>query len=402
MSNSADNSQADTPSTHSVPRAIRQQRGLISQNFRNLGTKYEEYYAPSNQSYTIVPIQTLPKLLDSSELREDLDGSKLQLITEIQSEIDQSLDQLFSIATGIQRRPASTPPRADDNDSREFKEYRRERLSIQLSCLNQELHWMFHLASSLIGDLKNPPQSHCYLLDLCHPGGIVQRTTRATETINGALRGLASHEFILIQEDWALVFTSHDEHIAILTQLIHRATNHPEPENESDFSESDSEDDELTRRLRKHAIPLAQSFIPVLKLSRLFFRKLAQNELNKTPSRSFTDMNSYQLDKLSESAEDTRSDLFGIHTLIVGSHEINTAYSITSLINRIINRFDSILLLVIIYIIPLLANPISSQPNDLQNSLVAWNRLFMIAAHNCTRAAQACQIETPPSEPDEE
>jgi hypothetical protein len=26
----------------------------------------------------------------------------------------------------------------------------------------------------------------------------------------------------------------------------------------------------------------------------------------------------------------------------------------------------------------------------------------VIAAHNCTRAAQACQIETPPSEPDEE
>jgi hypothetical protein len=153
---------------------------------------------------------------------------------------------------------------------------------------------MFHLASSLIGDLKNSPQSPCYLLELCHPGGIVQSTTRATESINQILRGVASHKFILIQQDWGQVLTSHDQHTVMLTYTIHQAIHHPEPENESEFSDFEyTEDDNLTRRLQEYTIPLAQSFIPFIKLSRLFFRKLAQEGLKKTPTKSFTDMNSH-------------------------------------------------------------------------------------------------------------
>jgi hypothetical protein len=52
--------------------------------------------------------------------------------------------------------------------------------------------------------------------------------------------------------------------------------------------------------------------IPIIKLSRLFFRKLARDGLNKKPLKSFTDMNSHQLKTLSESAAYISGNLHGI------------------------------------------------------------------------------------------
>jgi hypothetical protein len=96
---------------------------------------------------------------------------------------------------------------------------------------------------------------------------------------------------------------------------------------------------------------------------------------------------------LSKLAENIKSDLCDIHAHIVGSHAITTAHFITGLIDKLIQSFNSILLLVIVYIIPLLPNSISS-PNELQNSLVACNNVFVISDQNCTRAAQACHAAT--------
>jgi hypothetical protein len=110
-------------------------------------------------------------------------------------------------------------------------------------------------------------------------------------------------------------------------------------------------------------------------------------------------MSSFQLNTLSESAGDANFDFSDILELLLGTDEtVDTAESITQVIHKLIRHFDSNLLLVIMFIIPLLPNPIAS-PNDLQNSLVVWNSLFLIAAHNCIRAAKAYKAATRPAEP---
>ncbi|PLW21016.1 hypothetical protein PCASD_15096 [Puccinia coronata f. sp. avenae] len=418
MSEPADNPNA-TPdeSTHSVPKAIH----LIHREFQNLANKSEDY-APWNPSCPSVPVDTnhemwngtlnrlqfkiipplrqqinsLPKLLNPAELREDTNGSKLQPIAELQSDLDQSLDQVFSIAGGIKNIPVSSPAQADDNDSKEFKEYRRHGLAFQITCLVHRMRLTFYLCSRTIGDLKKPTKVTSrsdQIRQLTFPCKLMNRTTRATDVIDCIIKWITSNEFILIQEHWDPELSALDDHIADLTQLIKQALDRPEPEENGDVS------DPLARRINRHAIPLAQSLIPVIKLSRLFFRKLAKEALNKRPSKPFTDMSSFQLNTLSESAGDANFDFSDILKLLLGTDEtVDTAESITQIIHKLIRHFDSNLLLVIMFIIPLLPNPIAS-PNDLQNSLVVWNSLFLIAAHNCIRAAKAYKAATRPAEP---
>ncbi|PLW16461.1 hypothetical protein PCANC_07845 [Puccinia coronata f. sp. avenae] len=112
-----------TKSTNVVPESICQQGGLIYENFQNLRKKHQQFVL-WNPSRTIVSVDmtretwnealnelqfkilpllrrqlnTLPKLLNPPELPEHMNASKLQLITEIQSELDHSTDRVFIIS----------------------------------------------------------------------------------------------------------------------------------------------------------------------------------------------------------------------------------------------------------------------------------------------------------------
>lgn len=214
---------------------------------------------------------------------------------------------------------------------------------------------MFYGCSLTIGDLKRATKvsSHSHpIRQLSCPCEMIDDTTMATDVIDRIMKWIAGHEFILIQENWHPELPALDDHIPDLTQLIKQAIDRPEPADNGDVS------DPPARRINKHAIPLAQSLITIIKLSRLFFRKLSQEALNKRPSKPFTDMNSYQLNTLSESAGDANCDFSDILKLLVGTDEtVDTAESITKLIYKLIRHFDSNLLLVIVFIIPLLPNP---------------------------------------------
>jgi hypothetical protein len=65
---------------------------------------------------------------------------------------------------------------------------------------------------------------------------------------------------------------------------------------------------------------------------------------------------------------------------------IKTSSNVNRLLERIRYAFDSHLLLVILYIVPLLPDLLSS-PNHLQNSLITWSDLILVATQNCIRAA---------------
>ncbi|PLW06113.1 hypothetical protein PCASD_23281 [Puccinia coronata f. sp. avenae] len=103
---------------------------------------------------------------------------------------------------------------------------------------------------------------------------------------------------------WGLELSNYDDKINRLTAFIDQRINHSEPEDDHDGSDDDVAD------LNKNVIPLAQSLIPIIKLSRLFLTRLAKDGLQKTPSKPSTDgfimhrslrhwVNSQQLDRSS-------------------------------------------------------------------------------------------------------
>jgi hypothetical protein len=324
-----------------------------------------------------------------------MNGSKLQLITEIQSDLNQSVDQLLLFASGIQHKTDSSPTQEeDDKDLKELKRFRRRGVAWKLRFLNQPLRLTFDSCSSAASELKDTTSQP-------HPKGQLSRITEnsaiVTRSINQVIKWRISHEFILIQEYWGIIeVSSFDSEISDLTQLINRAMNLPE------FEDDDGISSHGRRSLDKHAIPLAQSLIPFLILCRFFFRKLVRIGLNTNPSKSFTDMDSYQLVTLSNSAGFLESNFFDVMNLIAPYEEqfedaLPTTESMDELILRIVDRFDSNLELVITYVIPLITHSISS-PNPLASSLLMWNHLFLISARNCIRAADsyeaASQSET--------
>jgi hypothetical protein len=335
-------------------------------------------------------INALPTLMNPLELEDDIDGPRLKLIVEIQSGLNQNSDQILSIVAGIKPELIASPrpPQADDSHLQELKEFRRQGLWYKLDSLKHQLRTIYERCAFTIRDLKKSTKaiSHSHQTrQLNHRHEIIRRTINATESIDIFMKWLTSHEFINVQEEWDPEVSGLDDELAKLTKRIHRTINDPE-----------LQDDDLSSDvaiLNKNIIPLAQSLIPVIKLSRLFFKKLMKDGLNKVPLKPFTDMNSYQLGTLVGSAGYIDCHLYDINNFIKKSDEndeTDTAKSITEKIYQMIQDFDSNLLLVIIYIIPLIPNSIPS-PRDLQDSLVAWNKLFLIAAHNCICAAHSYQ-----------
>jgi hypothetical protein len=219
--------------------------------------------------------------------------------------------------------------------------------------------------------------------------GIIERTAYVIESIDRVNQWMISHEFILIQEHWDISVSAYDDQITELTQLINCAIHPPKPEDVNNSSRGVG-----GRSVNKHAIPLAQSLIPLTKLSRVLLKKLAKDALNQIPSQSFTDMNSCQSAKLSDSGRVMERTFYDMKISIAEYDEgiviagFNPPEPIKVIIHDLIRHLNSSILLIIIYVIPLIPDSISSS-NLLQDFLVKWRNLFLIAAQNCICAAQA-------------
>jgi hypothetical protein len=305
-----------------------------------------------------------------------------------QSELDQNLDQITSIAASIKPPSLSSPARTDDSDLQELKEFKLQKLFYSVKFLTHELCLIFDFFASSMQQSNRPKGVN-------HKTRVIQLLIVANKSITRLIDWLNNHEFMLIQESWTKDLGMFDDQITKLTKLINKATNPAQIEDEHEDLFSPNHP-----HLNEEAIPLAQSIIPIIKLSRLFFKKLAQNVLNQIPSKSYTDMNSYQLGALSQSIGLITGDVCDIIDIVGeanATHQAETDETLTESIQKIVHRFDSVILLVIVYVIPLLPNQNISPPNPLQAYFVHWNNLFFTATQNCIQAAQS--LKSPPSSP---
>jgi hypothetical protein len=375
---------------------------LIHQNFGKFCREYE----PGNPSSSIVSsatnqeswtnalnqlqfdslpqllqqINALPKLLKLSELQDDISGSIHESILKIQSKLEENLDQIQSISASIKEGPIGSASSTDDKHFEKIKEFRRAGVSIKLMFLGDDLGEVFSFGARTMEELEESSQAKSGSPPICPWRVYYQElTVTATKGIDKLMKWITRHEFINLQEDWPLRLSTYDSGIDRLNQFINQTINPPKPKDGKELSVN-------LKNLKKKAILLVQLFITVIKLSRLFFTKLAKEGLNKTPLKPFIDMNSNQLSKLSESPINIGSNLYGI-VKNIESRACDKTY-ITQAINQIVQSFDSNLLLVFLYVIPLVPNSLSS-PNCLYNSLLTWYNLFSSATENFICAAKS-------------
>ncbi|POW17436.1 hypothetical protein PSHT_06438 [Puccinia striiformis] len=380
---------------------INKKRDLTGKAFEDLRTKYNELSdwpcvssivpldQASWQTFTVqlqsslLPslqdqITHLSKIMERSDLLKDK-GTKLDQISQIQSELDQILYQIVSLVAVVRRRTLFSPAETNDRHLKELKGFRAQGLESRAESLISSLCQVFRTCFALMESLKLTSQEYTRYSRIYQDKVMLTlHSTRAVEEIERVITWLNGNEFYNIREDW-------EDNVPEIDHIIRQVIEVINPTNDSD-----DEDGSEIENPSGPTIQVLQSMIPVIKLSRLFFKKLLRSGMKETPLQSFTDMSSHQINILCDSA---RSALCNLDTICeyLKDNEVEDEgiEHIFKLINEISSDFDTTMLLVVLYVAPLIPqvnNPPS--PNPLTTWLVDWNHLFLIAIQDCTSATK--------------
>ncbi|KAI9622013.1 hypothetical protein H4Q26_015451 [Puccinia striiformis f. sp. tritici PST-130] len=389
-------SRVATPSSELIDR----KRDLISEAFDNLKTKYDErsnwpcfssilpldratWQAGINQlESNLLPslrsqLLDLKRKLQRSDLRRN-EGTRLDQISHLQSELDQTLHQIVSFAAIVRRRTLFSPADTDDRHSEELKAFRFQGLQSRVKDLTGTLSNLFANSSGVVRSLKLSPHEYVRPTHQLNHRRVIYGTNQAFDMINRTIKWLQGHEFCNIREDW-------DRFVPDLNSVLRKLTMI------SASIDDVVDNDYLTRDLSQPEIQVAQSAIPVTKLSRLFFTKLLRSGITKTPLQSFTEMSSHEIQTLTDSAGLTWNNLSDIRQFLLhGPTEGETFDIIIESMNQVLLEFDNYMILVVFYILPLIPSQVncSSSETSLATWLVNWKHLFLIATKDFISAAK--------------
>ncbi|WAQ85320.1 hypothetical protein PtA15_5A895 [Puccinia triticina] len=141
-------------------------------------------------------------------------------------------------------------------------------------------------------------------------------------------------------------------------------------------------------------INLATKATPLIKLTQLFFKKLSKHGImNCRTLPSFTPMNSYQLERLCQSAENVSPCL---EELLISLGELDTTLEdrrldtllpiITKSAEDTASTLSASLLSVVLYLIPLIDS--LPEQNYYQSWFATWNTQINIAVRNVVQVAR--------------
>ncbi|KNE98460.1 hypothetical protein PSTG_08199 [Puccinia striiformis f. sp. tritici PST-78] len=318
-------------------------------------------------------ITTLSRILNSSDLQND-QGPKFDLILKIQSELGRTFDDLISRAGNTDPESVSFRAQTNDNDLQEIKGFRLWVLRWNIVSLTHHLRRLFDFSSNVILELQPPPLTYRRQASSSDNRKMVtESTTETLALINRLMKWVYGNEFSVILERWQIELDAIDTQLANIIWLICLTT-------QSDKEDPQSEITELSEPI----IHLAQSTIPVFKLSRLFFRKSTRSGSNQTRFESFSEMSSHQLGALYESAGEIADHLCRILKTLSEPEEYELSHITAALIHSVehlLLRFDSYMLLLILYVVPVTPeweDP-SSRKLHLKTWLVNWHNLFLSA-----------------------
>ncbi|EFP75991.2 hypothetical protein PGT21_002615 [Puccinia graminis f. sp. tritici] len=406
-----DKSTKPASSPSGTDQSISRRRDVIAAAFRSFRTKYDcrslgqprptpfEQAIPVDQASwksnlsclecSLLPllrhqVNALSRSICSFNLRKDK-GRKLDLISELQSEFDHTVSQIVSYATIICHQPLFSRAHTDDHYLQDLKDFRSQKLVFKISFLTHELSFFSDGCTMLIQESKlSQGAGRRRARKFNARGRVTQFAAIASDSIDRMIKWLRGHELTIIQEDWKIDLSSIDDMLAKLTKLINSRT------------DSDEDGQSKIKAPSAPIIQLARSAVPIVKLSRMFFRKLSSSGLNETPLQSFTAMSSDQLRTLCRSTELIATELNKILKTFSKAEQTNnaeTAQGLSKSAGRVLHLLQSNMLLVTLYVLPLIptVNNSSSQ-NHLKTWLITWNNLFLSTAEKCISAANTFQM----------
>ncbi|KAH9462902.1 hypothetical protein Pst134EA_014990 [Puccinia striiformis f. sp. tritici] len=338
---------------------------------RDLLVQIESSLLPQLQHNII----TLNELLKPADLREE-PTTKLELISEIQSRLEGTLDQIYSATRHIlpSNITPTFPAGKNDGHLNDLKPFRLHGLYVLLTqSFLEKIHpvcYAYCLVIHAIGLSQTQPDVED---DLCVAIGYVfQRTDTFLEAIKRAINWLKGSELDNIQIAWTDQRLKIDNLLQEYTKLVNQ---------KSDFNHQTQLEpfDQNLLRLTKLAIP-------IIKLFRLFIDKLSERGMNRNQLPQFTTMSSDQLN--------TVKDLPGKVNLILStildglrdsdsSAEQSTYHMLNNAVKDLPSGFRDPLRLIITHFLPIVPDtdgfPTQKYHYDW---LITWETLFSIATDN--------------------
>ncbi|KAA1119844.1 hypothetical protein PGT21_035331 [Puccinia graminis f. sp. tritici] len=309
---------------------------LRTQNMLSKGDLFTELHS------TLLPllrshISSLSVALRNSASLRINQAPTLKCIIEIQMKLELTLDQTIYILNDILPGQLLAPSQTNDQHFKQFKFYRLRRLE---------------------SSIKHRMRGRSRTLATFSPA-------KALQSIDLAIRW-SSSELNLIYFIWI-------DELSKINTLCVRLSAVADPDQQF------------------YNNKLYQSFKPVIKLSRLFFRKITTAGMTNKQAPFYTEMSSYQLNLL----EETVGKITDTLTDFVRSFEQDnqrrpeSARVIIPRLKNLTTLFQSCLFLTDLYIVPVFAD-VPSQAY-LKTWVVTWNTLFYQATHNATKACESFQ-----------
>ncbi|OAV90785.1 hypothetical protein PTTG_28202 [Puccinia triticina 1-1 BBBD Race 1] len=319
----------------------------------------------------------LPSLLDEPE-------SNLNLVLKLQKDLDCSLNQIQCVIAALCPKATFLPKRADDHHLKGFKSYRLNRVKMSLPMLAWDMCDIFESANELIQktELSSVPS-----LAGCDADSLQRRffgcIVRAGKAIQRMTARFKLSDLAIAQDLWETARGSIENDLQFVIRTLNRPSYSTTVENQSQQAAEFGVIIQLTKLM-----------LPILKLSRMFLDKLSNRGLANERLPMFAEICSDQIDTLANSAGDVARDLRCLVQKLCfadGPAEGVTSDDLTSLAKSLKSRFESPLLLVLMYFVPLIPDPdgLNVPQKHYTRWCATWNNMMALATHNFTRVAES-------------
>ena len=332
-------------------------------------------------------ITALSLSLNRSALRND-PGPNLQLILEIQSELECTMDQVQSHITAVFPESTSSPHSADDHHLESLKSYRLRRLKSLFddSGVPSDLRVISLRGSELIQEMKLSSETkEDKSGDYCPPRQLANCLKHALDLINSAILSIRGSELEIAQEFWPSQLLPMQYSVIWEIATI---TNPPPPDLKDDCPQ-------VMMKMLQHKpiIHLARLFIPIFKLCKIFFVKISKRGMNSKRLPLFTKMSSEQIESLANSIGDINCDLIKFFYQLHEADQTPGAAAgeeFVKLATQLKTYFETLKCLMQLHYLPMIPDNNGLQDRTYYSSwFVTWDTHFQLSIHNFKQAAQS-------------
>ncbi|KAH9447248.1 hypothetical protein Pst134EA_029281 [Puccinia striiformis f. sp. tritici] len=325
--------------------------------------------------------------LDPTRLRKE-PVLALKLISDIQSGLDQTLESIQSAISIICPKPQATlPDRTNDQHLKDFKEFRVDGLHNSfINNLMKEIIVMFQLSYRLLQQLKLSTKEYKYRTHVTGTRKLIfKHGLSSCFVIRSIIDWIEKSEFDMIRTCWPEQTHLIDSRLDQLLRIINRKPDSSEGHTENAVTPS------------KQVTDLTKSIVPIVKLSRLFLKKLSAGGINQKLLPMYTGMRSDQVDSLFFLAEAIRLSIEKLISILMTADTVYGVYHYCSELKRIASmleeRFHSSLFLLSFHLFPAIIQHQDAFPNQdyLKTWFTTWVDQFSWAIQNLEVACQYYQ-----------